>query len=104
MIEGTVSETARDVGVVRVDVERHPDDDDAVVVGPGQRRRHRREAERGPFNGPDRYIRPTALKGWSPGPASTFVVPIWELAGQLGFACSARPELFAAARIALSGQ
>ena len=41
MIEGTVSETARDVGVERVDVERDPDDDDAVVIGPGEGRRDR---------------------------------------------------------------
>ncbi len=44
MIEGTVSETARDLGVRGVDVERDPDDDDAVVVGAGERRGDRDEA------------------------------------------------------------
>ena len=91
--------------VERVDVERDPDDDDAVVVGPGERRGDRDEAESGaPLNGPARYILPTAWNGWVPGPAATLVVPIWLEAGQLGAACSVRPRLCAAAAIDASGQ
>ena len=44
MIEGTVSETALDLGGQRVDVQGDPDDDDAVVVGAGERRGDRRRA------------------------------------------------------------
>jgi hypothetical protein len=50
------------------------------------------------------YIFPTAWKGWPPGPAATFVVPIWLEAGQLGLACSVRPGLAAAAAMAASEQ
>ena len=44
MIEGTVSEIGDDVGVERVDVDRDADDDDAVVIGAGERRGDRDEA------------------------------------------------------------
>ena len=85
MIDGHRVGDGDDVGVERVDVERDPDDDDAVVVGAGQGRGDRDEAESGaPLKGPARYILPTAWKGWEPGPAATLVVPICELAGQLG--------------------
>ena len=105
MICGTVSETAQTWAVERIDVEGDPDDHDAVVVGTGEGRGDRRQAESGaPLNGPARYILPTAWKGWPPGPAATFVVPIWLEAGQLGRACSARPRFCAAAAIAASGQ
>ena len=43
---GTVSESGDDLGGQRVDVEGDPDDDDAVVVGAGERRRHGDERER----------------------------------------------------------
>ena len=43
MIAGTVSETALTWAVERIDVQGDPDDDDAVVVGTGQRRGDRRE-------------------------------------------------------------
>ena len=44
-----------DVGVERVDVERDPDDDGAVVIGPGERRGDRDQAESGaPLKGPAR--------------------------------------------------
>ena len=53
MIEGTVSETALTWAVERVDVERDPDDDGAVVVGAGQGRGDRDQADSGaPLNGP----------------------------------------------------
>ena len=44
MIAGTVSESAIDVGVERVDVEGDADDDGAVVVGAGEGRGDRDEA------------------------------------------------------------
>ena len=52
MIEGTVSETALTWAVERVDVERDPHDDDAVVIGAGQGRRDRDQRERRALEGP----------------------------------------------------
>ena len=77
MIDGHRVGDGADLGVERVDVEGDADDDDAVVVGAGEGRRDRRQADSGaPLNGPARYILPTAWKGWFPGPAATLVVPI----------------------------
>ena len=47
MIEGTVSETARDLGRQRVDVERDADDHDPVVIGAGEGRGDRDELRAG---------------------------------------------------------
>ena len=46
MISGTVSESATTWASVRVDVQRDPDDDGAVVVGPRQGRGDRHETQR----------------------------------------------------------
>ena len=97
MMLGTVSEIGDHVGVGGIDVDRDPNDDDAVVIGPGQGRGDRDRGSGAPLKGPARYILPTAWKGWVPGPAATLVVPICEVGGQLGAACSARPRFWAAA-------
>ena len=46
MMLGTVSESATTWASVRVDVQRDPDDDGAVVVGTGQGRGDRHETQR----------------------------------------------------------
>ena len=76
-----------------VDVQRDPDDDDAVVIGPGEAGVTAARDRAAPLSGPDRYILPTAWNGWEPGPAATLVVPIWLEAGQLGL--PARPARLA---------
>ena len=57
-----------------------------------------------PLKGPARYIFPTAWKGWVPGPAATFVIPISDEAGQLGIACSVLPSFWLAPATPDSGQ
>ena len=93
------------VGVERIDVQGDADDDGAVVIGAGQRRGDRDQAERRALEGPGEVdlARPRG-RGASPGRRRRLSVPISELAGQLGSACSVRPGVLAAAAIEASGQ
>ena len=79
--------------VERVDVEGDPDDDDAVVVGAGERRGDRDEAERRALERarPGTSCRPRG-RGGSRGRRRRWWCRSGELAGQLGVACSARPR------------
>ena len=52
-----------DVGVERVDVEGDPDDDDAVVVGPGERRGDRDQGERRALEGAGEVHPPDRVEG-----------------------------------------
>ena len=74
----------------RVDVEGDPDDDDAVVVGAGERRGDRDQAQRGALERARQVhlARPRGT-GACPGPAATLVVPIW-LDGRAARAAPAR--------------
>ena len=73
-------------------MEGDPHDDRAVVIGAGQGRGDRHQRQGRAFEGASEIHLPTAWKGWAPGPAATLVVPISEAEGQLGLACSARPD------------
>ena len=65
----------RHLRVVRIDVERDPDDDGAVVVRPGQRRGDRDEAERRALEGAGQVHLADRVEGWAPGPAATLRGP-----------------------------
>ena len=93
-----------DVGVEGIDVHGYPHDHGSVVIGTGQGRGDRHEAQGAPLNGPAIYIFPTAWKGWVPGPAATLVVPTSELDGHEGIASSVLPVFWEAEAMPDSGQ
>ena len=95
MIEGTVSESADDLGVSGSTWSATRTTTDSVVVGAGERRGDRDQAESGaPLNGPARYIFPTAWNGWVPGPGGDVAWCRSELeAGQLGVGLLGAAEL-----------
>ena len=93
------------MGVERVDVDRDPDDDDAVVVGPGESGGDRDEGQRRALERarPGRSCRRRG-RGGSPARRRRWWCRAGSSAGQLGAACSSRPGALAAAAIAPSGQ
>ena len=93
------------VGVERVDLERDPDDDDAVVVGAGERGRDRRQRERRAFERAGQVHPADRVEGVFAGAGGDVGRADQRGArAAAGSAVSAVPLFFAAARIAASGQ
>ncbi len=98
MICGTVSETRADLGGLRIDMEGDPDDDDAVVVGAGQGRGDRDDAQRRALERPGQVHPADRVEGmFARARRRRWSVPTWLEAGQLGLASSRGPVFCAAA-------
>ena len=78
----------------------NPDHDDPVVVGAGERRGDRHEAQRGALDRSGQVHLPVGVERVGAGSGSDVRSPDLAWRGQLGAACSARPGCSAAAAIA----
>ncbi len=105
MMLGTRVGDGRDLRGQRIDVERDPDDHDAVVVGAGEGRRDRREAERRALEGADEVHLPDRVERVAAGAGGDVGGPdLARTAGSSGSPARRDPRFWAAARIAASGQ